>query len=88
MDVPTATLTGTGNRAADADPVSIFCVLFGTTTPFTAATLSMLYPDHRRYVEKFAAATKQLARQGFLLPEDEQMALFLAEQAPVPGSLH
>jgi hypothetical protein len=85
LDVPTATLTGTGNRAADTNPVSIFCVLFGTTTVFAAATLSALYPNHALYVEKFTAATKQLAQQGFLLPEDERMALFLAEQAPVPG---
>jgi hypothetical protein len=88
LEVPTATLTGTGNRPADTNPVSIFCVLFGTTTPFTAATLSTLYPNHGVYVQKFTAATRQLARQGFLLPEDEQTALFLAEQAPVPGPLH
>lgn len=88
LDVPTATLTGTGNRPADTSPVSIFCVLFGTTTPFTAATLSALYPNHSVYVQKFSEATRQLARQGFLLPKDEQTALFLAEQAPVPGPLH
>jgi hypothetical protein len=85
LEAPTATLTGTGNRPADSNPVSLFCVLFGTTTPLDAATLSSLYPTHAAYVQKFTKATETLARQGFLLPGDEQDALFTAQQAPVPG---
>jgi hypothetical protein len=85
LEVPTATLTGTGNAAADTNPVSRFCVLFGTTTPFSAATLAQLYPTHAAYVRAFTEATERLARQGFLLPADEQDALFTARQAPVPG---
>jgi hypothetical protein len=85
LDVPTATLTGTGNRPADTNPISIFCVLFGTTTPFDQATLAALYPDHAAYVRAFTAATLRLARQGFLQPADEQDALFTAQQAPVPA---
>jgi hypothetical protein len=86
LDVPTATLTGTGNRPADGNPVSIFCILFGTTTAFSAATLSALYPSHDAYVQAFTAATKRLAKQDFLLPRDQQMALFLANQAPIPAA--
>jgi hypothetical protein len=86
LDVPTATLTGTGNRAADTNPVSIFCVLFGTTTPFSAERLAALYPSHDAYVRAFTMATQRLARQGFLLPGDEQQALFVAQQAPVPSA--
>ena len=85
LEAPIATLTGTGNRAADTSPVSSFCVLFGTTTPFDAATLAQLYPTHGTYVQAFTVATKNLARQGFLLPADEQEALFLAIEAPVPA---
>jgi hypothetical protein len=85
LEAPVATLTGTGNRAADTSPVSSFCVLFGTTTPFDAATLAQLYPTHGTYVQAFTVATKNLARHGFLLPADEQEALFLAVQAPVPA---
>jgi hypothetical protein len=85
LEAPTATLTGTGNRPADTNPISIFCVLFGTTTPFDAATLAGLYPDHGAYVRAFTAATLRLARDGFLLPEDIQDALFTAQQAPVPA---
>jgi len=85
LEVPTATLTGTGNRPADSNPVSLFCVLFGITTPLDTATLSALYPTHAAYVQKFTEATESLARQGFLLPGDEQDALFTAQEAPVPG---
>jgi alpha/beta hydrolase family protein len=85
LEVPTATLTGTGNRPADTNPVSGFCVLFGTTTPFSAATLAQLYPTHADYVRAFTAATNSLARQGFLLPADRAALLFTAEQAPVPA---
>jgi Alpha/beta hydrolase domain len=84
LQVPTATLTGTGNRAADTNPVSGFCFLFGTTTPFSAATLAQLYPTHAAYVREFTAAADSLARQGFLLRADRSAALFAAGQAPVP----
>jgi Alpha/beta hydrolase domain len=82
--VPTATLTGTGNTPADANPNSRFCVLFGTTTPFTPATLAALYPTHAAYVRAFTAATATLVRQGFLLPADAAAAIFGATRAPVP----
>jgi Alpha/beta hydrolase domain len=84
LAVPIATLTGTGNTAADTNPVSRFCVLFGTTTPFSAATLAALYPTHAAYVRAFTAATATLVRQGFLLPGDAAAALFSAARAPVP----
>jgi hypothetical protein len=84
--VPTATLTGVGNTPADTNTVSRFCVLFGTTVPFDAATLAALYPTHAAYVRAFTAATNSLARQGFLLPGDVADALFGAEQAPVPAA--
>jgi Alpha/beta hydrolase domain len=63
----------------------VFCRLFGTTVPFDAATLAKLYPTHNAYVRAFTAATRKLAAQGFLLPDDERAALFAAEQAPVPA---
>jgi hypothetical protein len=85
LTVPTATLTGTGNVPADTNPISAFCRLFGTTTPFDAATLAKLYPTHAAYVQAFTAATRNLAARGFLLPDDERAALFVAEQAPVPA---
>jgi Alpha/beta hydrolase domain len=86
LAVPTATLTGTGNTAADANPNSRFCILFGTTTPFSPATLAALYPTHAAYVRAFTAATAALVRQGFLLPADAADAVFGAARAPVPAA--
>ncbi|HEX5401596.1 MAG TPA: alpha/beta hydrolase domain-containing protein [Pseudonocardiaceae bacterium] len=86
LAAPIATLTGVGNRPADTNPVSIFCVLFGTAAPFDAATLARLYPTHTAYVRAFTAATLSLARQGFLTKADVADALFGAQQAPVPTS--
>jgi Alpha/beta hydrolase domain len=71
--------------AAGANPISVFCRLSGTTTPFDAATPAKLYPTHAAYVRAFTAATRELAAQGFLLPADERAALFAAEQVPVPA---
>jgi hypothetical protein len=84
MEVPTATLSGVGNTAGDANPLSAFCRLFGTTVPFDAATLAELYPSHAAYVRAFTTATRKLAARGFLLPAGEQAALFAADQAPIP----
>jgi hypothetical protein len=85
LAVPAAILTGTGNTPADGNPISAFCRLFGTTTPFDAGTLTTLYPTHAAYVKAFTAATKSLAAQGFLLPSGVEAAIFSAEQAPIPG---
>ncbi|MDP9842716.1 hypothetical protein J2853_001927 [Streptosporangium lutulentum] len=85
LEVPTATLSGVGNTAADASPISAFCRLFGKTVPFDAATLAKLYPTHSAYMRAFTAATRKLVAQGFLLPADERAFLFDAEQAPVPA---
>ena len=61
VDVPVATLSGTG--AGD-------CALYGTTTPFDAATSAALYPSHSAFVDAWDAATDRSASAGFLLPAD------------------
>ena len=51
VDVPTETLSG------EYDPSkSVICSLFGSRTPFTAATLKQLYPTHADYVTKVKAS--------------------------------
>lgn len=65
LQVPTETLTGTGNTGNTSQ-----CQLFGTTTPFTAEELATLYPTHADYVAKVAAAATQDVLKGFLLPAD------------------
>lgn len=64
VDAPTATLRG------DANAGGSFCALFGTTTPFDAATLTALYPTHAAYVTAFDQATRRALRAGFLLAPD------------------
>jgi hypothetical protein len=64
VDVPLATLRGDGNTGG------IFCALFGTTTPFDAATVAALYPTHAAFVTKFDHAADEAATAGFLLPVD------------------
>jgi hypothetical protein len=66
VDVPLATLTG------DRNPGGTFCSLFGTTTPFDAATVAALYPTSADYVRKFGASADAAVKAGFWLkPESE-----------------
>ena len=64
VDAPTATLRGEPNTGG------ALCSLFGSTTPFDAATLAALYPTHAAYVAAFDAATRRALSAGFLLPPD------------------
>lgn len=79
MDVPIAALSGEGQTG------SIFCLLFGTTKPFDAATLAALYPDHNAYVSAFDASTDQAASAGFILPPDAQLMKAAAAASDVGG---
>jgi hypothetical protein len=79
LDVPIATLTGTA--ATGQSPT---CNLFGSTTPFTAAQLSSLYPTHADYVAKFDAATQRAVKAGFILPTDATQIEAAAASSNVP----
>ncbi len=65
VDAPTARLTGTGNTGS-----SLLCFLLGTTTPFSTAQLTALYPLHSDYVAAVARSAASDVQQGFLLPAD------------------
>ncbi|HEY3143383.1 MAG TPA: alpha/beta hydrolase domain-containing protein [Acidimicrobiales bacterium] len=78
-DAPVAVLTGeavAGN--------SVFCSLFGQTTPFDAATLTSLYPSHDAYVDAVRAAGQDAVDAGFLLQPDADSYVSAAEAAAVP----
>jgi hypothetical protein len=68
LDVPIATLRGTGNTASS--PGLNFCALFGTTTAFSAETLAQLYPNHRDFVRKWNRSVDRAVAAGFILPLD------------------
>jgi alpha/beta hydrolase family protein len=78
VDVPIATLSGDGRG-------SVFCLLFGTTTPFDAATLASLYPDHDAYVAAFNAATDRAVQAGFILAPDAGLMKAAAAASDIGG---
>jgi hypothetical protein len=79
VDVPIATLSGEGQIG------TIFCLLFGTTTPFEEATLAALYPTHDAYVSAFNAATDAAVEAGFILPPDAELMKAHAAASDIGG---
>ncbi len=79
VDVPLAALSGFGQTG------SAFCALFGTTTPFDAATLATLYPTHDGYVAAVVRAARRAKSDGYLLKVDAQ-AIAAAAAASDVGS--
>jgi hypothetical protein len=80
VDVPVSTLDGTL-----APGKSVICSLFGSVTPFTAATLKALYPTHDDYVRKVKAAAAAAVAAAFLLPADAEAIVAQAQAAPIPS---
>jgi hypothetical protein len=79
-DVPTAVLSGVGQSGAD-----LFSFLFGVTRPLTTAQLEALYPRGLAdYLTRFSAALDETVIAGFILPDDRDEALAVAE-ASWPG---
>jgi hypothetical protein len=79
LDVPMAAYSGT---AVPGQPQT--CELFGSTVPFTTATLLSLYPTHADYVAKFDAATRKAVEAGFILPADAVQIEAAASSSSVP----
>jgi alpha/beta hydrolase family protein len=77
VDVPIATFSGRQSG-------SILCQLFGTTTPFDAATLLSLYPDHDAFVAAYGKSLRRAVRSGFLLEPDAKLIATWAKGAPIP----
>jgi hypothetical protein len=75
VSVPVALNNGVNGPASLTNPLSVFCVLYGTHAPFDAAKLHALYPAHGAYVSKVTKATGGLVDDGFLLREDAQTLL-------------
>jgi hypothetical protein len=80
VDVPISVLDGTL-----APGKSVICSLFGSVTPFTAATLRSLYPTHADYVSKVKAAAADAVAKTFLLPADATTIDAQAESAAIPS---
>ncbi len=65
VDVPVATLSGLPPVGAPG-----FCVLFGTTTPFTPTQLADRYPSHAAFAAQWRRAVIRDLLAGYLLPAD------------------
>ncbi len=79
VDVPIATLSGEGQVG------SVFCILFGSTAPFSDTILASLYPDHATYVAAFDAATDRAVAAGFILPPDAALMKAAAAASSIGG---
>lgn len=81
VDVPVATIRGTGNSSAG--PGTNFCGLFGTTTPFTATKLDSLYPKHGKFVSQWGQSVNDGVAGGFILPEDADVLKSAAAESGI-----
>ena len=63
VDAPIAALGSQGNSGG-------FCVLFGSTVPYSSVHLADLYRSHAQFVSAWARALKKERASGFLLPAD------------------
>ena len=78
VDVPLTTITGNRNTG------TLFCELFGTTTPLDAATLAALYPSHDDYVKKFDASADKAVKAGFWSKTEAESFKRAAAELSVP----
>jgi Alpha/beta hydrolase domain len=75
MDVPVATYAGLYAPGPDA---------LDAIRPFDSSLLRRRYPSHEDYVHKYAAATAELCRRGYLLADDAETLMSRAAGRPVP----
>jgi hypothetical protein len=79
VDVPISTLSGAAPAGQNET-----CSLFGSTTPFTSAELTSLYPTHADYVSKFDQATARAVKAGFIVPADASQLEAAAASSSIP----
>lgn len=77
LDVPIATLSGLGQ------PDGNFCVLFGTTVPFSAEQLAERYPDQATFVAEWDAAVDTAVDAGALLDADAEQLRRVARESSI-----
>jgi hypothetical protein len=80
VDVPVATLSGAPPAGA-----STLCGLFGSTVPFSPATLVALYGSKSAYLAAYATALDRAIAAGYVLPTDRAPLLAQAAQVSFPA---
>lgn len=76
VDVPVKRLSGEAPAGSN-----LLCSLFGSSTPFDAATLRSLYSSRQHYLDRFDAALERAVDAGFVRPADR--AAYAAEARTV-----
>jgi Alpha/beta hydrolase domain len=75
IDVPVATHSGQGNAGLNG---GFFCILFGTTVPYTAERLAELYPTQEAYVAAYTAKADAALARGFMTKADRDAGVAAA----------
>jgi hypothetical protein len=75
VTVPVALNNGANGPASLTNPLSAFCILYGTHAPFDEEKLAARFPTHGSYVSKVAKAVHDLVDRRFLLHEDARTLL-------------
>jgi Alpha/beta hydrolase domain len=79
VDVPISTLSGAPPPGASA-----LCSLFGSTTPFSPATLTALYDSKAMYLQRYQQSLDNAIRGGYILAADRASLLAQAQQVAIP----
>lgn len=77
VDVPLDTLSGAPQESAVA------CMLFGSTTPLAAERVAELYASSRAYLDAYAASADAAIQAGFVLDDDRDALLDMADPSRV-----
>jgi hypothetical protein len=80
VDVPVSTLSGAAPAGANE-----ICGLFGSTTPFSPATLTSLYQTKSHYLALYTASLNKAIAGGYILSADRASLLAQAEQVQFPS---
>ena len=83
VDVPIAQLGGVGNTGTG--PLGRFCVLFGTTVPFTADEISARYRSHAAFVARWNDAVDDAVKAGYLVRADARELKRAAARSTIGG---
>ncbi|HEY1572474.1 MAG TPA: alpha/beta hydrolase domain-containing protein [Pseudonocardiaceae bacterium] len=85
VEVPIALNNGINSPANLSNPLSAFCVLYGTHQAFTQPQLNSLYYSDRDYRQQVDDDVRLLEDQHFLLPEDGPVFTDAARHTHVVG---
>jgi hypothetical protein len=85
VEVPTSLNNGVNSAASLTNPLSAFCILYGTHAAFTQSQLTDLYYSNGDYRTQVDDVVRRLEHQHFLLPADGAVFVRQADHTRVVG---